>query len=141
MRYLDIVTAADVDSGDLVFTIGFPTPEILGYEEKYTDGAISALSGLQGDASLMQITVPVQPGNSGGPVITQDGDAIGVITSSAAVRRFAEATGTLPQNVNWAVKMDFALPLLESVPNDRPPLNRNEAVDLARSAVCRVLAR
>jgi S1-C subfamily serine protease len=141
MPYLDAVTTSNVNSGDLVFTIGYPTPEILGYEEKYTDGAISALSGLQGDASLMQITVPVQPGNSGGPVVTQEGDAVGVVTSSAAVRRFAEATGTLPQNLNWAVKMDFALPLLDSVPDDRASLSRNEAVSLARDAVCRVLAR
>jgi len=141
MEYLDAVSTNVLQSGDSIFTIGYPTPEILGYEEKYTDGAISALSGLMGDASLIQITVPVQPGNSGGPIVTESGDAIGVVTSSAAVRRFAKATGTLPQNVNWAVKMDFALPLLNASPDDRPPLSRNEAVALARNSVCRVVAR
>jgi len=86
--------------------------DILGKEVKYTDGSISFLSGLQGNATFFQISVPVQPGNSGGPLVNQDGNVVGVVTAVAAVEAFYKATGSLPQNVNWAVKGAYASLLL-----------------------------
>lgn len=52
----------------------------------------------------MQISVPVHPGNSGGPLVTEDGELAGVILSTAKAEQFFAATGVLPQNVNWAVR-------------------------------------
>ena len=58
-----------VTLGQQVFTIGYPAPDLLGSEAKFTEGVVSSLSVLGGDAGYMQISVPVQPGNSGGPLL------------------------------------------------------------------------
>ena len=104
--------AADI--GDAVFTLGFPTPDILGKEVKYSEGVINSLSGLQGDSTYFQISVPIQPSNSGGPLVNQDGDVVGIVTSTAAVEFFYKTTGAFPQNVNWAVKGAYTSLLLPS---------------------------
>ena len=118
--YLSLARARSVQVGESVFTVGYPVVGLLGSEPKYTDGAVSALSGLGGEASLIQTTVQIQPGNSGGPLVTMRGDVIGIITSSAAVRPFLAATGALPQGVNWAVKADYAMPLFDEPPQQAP---------------------
>ena len=127
-------------SGDRVFTLGYPATDILGLELKFTDGSVSALSGVGGEASLMQITVPVQPGNSGGPLVTESGNVIGVIASTAAVETFYRATGSLPQNINWAVKSDFAAPIVQLPIAPAKQLSRDEAIAQTKAAVCRVEA-
>jgi TPR repeat protein len=68
----------DVSLGDSVMTIGFPNIEIQGTAPKLTKGEISALSGLQDDPRFFQISVPVQPGNSGGPLVDEHGNVIAV---------------------------------------------------------------
>ena len=83
--------------GQKVFTIGFPAPDILGQEPKYTDGTISSLSGLEGTKSLLQISVPVQPGNSGGPLVNENGEVVGIITSTVGIGFFLAQTGSLPR--------------------------------------------
>jgi S1-C subfamily serine protease len=100
--------------GDEVYTLGYPVVGVLGDEQKYSNGTISSLSGLQGDNSFLQISVPVQPGNSGGPLCNTKGEVIGLITSSAAIEYFYGKTGALPQNINWAVKIEYASPLVGS---------------------------
>lgn len=105
--HLRIADMTSVKQGQRVFTMGYPVSGVLGDEVKYTNGVISSLSGIQGEDSLMQITVPVQPGNSGGPLVNEAGEVVGVITSSAAISAFLRLTGTLPQNVNWAVKANY----------------------------------
>ncbi len=131
-------SSRSVRVGDSVFTIGFPAMNLLGEEAKFTDGSVSALSGPEGESSLMQITVPVQPGNSGGPLLNIEGHVVGVVTSSAAVSTFLKATGALPQNVNWAVKSEYAVPLIEEPPLQPKARDRREAVDRAVAATCRI---
>jgi S1-C subfamily serine protease len=74
---------------------------------KYTSGDINALSGLHGDQRLMQVSLPIQPGNSGGPVALDDGRVVGVVVSSVNLEYVFKNSNTLPQNVNFAVKADY----------------------------------
>ncbi len=115
--FLELAPDDSVSLGDHVFTMGFPTPDILGVAPKYTDGAISSLSGMGDSRSLMQISVPIQPGNSGGPLVDAKGRVVGVIDSTAAVQNFFRDTGgALPQNVNFAVASYYLYPLVKGIP-------------------------
>ena len=139
--FLRLADMAAVRQGQRVFTLGYPVAGVLGDEVKYTDGVISSLSGTQGDGSLLQVTVPIQPGNSGGPLLNEKGEVIGVVTSSAAVATFLRVTGTLPQNVNWAVKGSYVSALWastsSSASNGAPG---GDVVEMAREAVVFVTA-
>ena len=68
-----------------------------------TNGTISRLSGLRGDTGEVQISAPVQPGNSGGPLLDTAGNVIGVVASKLNALRVAGALGDIPQNVNFAI--------------------------------------
>lgn len=57
------------DTGSEVFTLGYPIASVMGDEVKFTDGKISSKTGIQGDVTVYQISVPIQPGNSGGPLL------------------------------------------------------------------------
>ena len=138
--YLSLKPTNTLKIGDPVFTVGFPVIELLGPEPKYTDGKISSLSGIKGEDSLMQITVPIQPGSSGGPLVALDGYVVGLVTSTAAVKYFYAITETLPQNINWAVKADYILPML----NDKEvkPLEKktDNYIQMVSKAICLVKA-
>jgi len=135
--YLPITSSQPkVASGDRVFTFGFPVVSVLGSEPKFTDGAISSMSGPGGEITFLQITVPVQPGNSGGPLVSEQGDVVGIITASVAIVPFIKATGTLPQNVNWAVNATFAAPLVpQAATKKQMPLKRKEIIERVRKSV------
>lgn len=136
-NYLSIKSSQTIiAAGDKVFTFGFPVVKVLGNEPKYTDGAISSLSGIGGDVTFLQITVPVQPGNSGGPLISEKGEVVGIITASAAIVPFMKVSGTLPQNVNWAVNASFTAPLLpKEVFVKKVQIERGKIIENARKAV------
>lgn len=85
---------------------------IQGTEQKATFGHVNSLSGLSDDVRLMQIDVPVQPGNSGGPLLDEHGRVIGVVNSILDPAAALKASGSLPQNVNYATKADYLIPLL-----------------------------
>jgi S1-C subfamily serine protease len=107
----------DPDLGADVFTIGFPNPDVQGFEPKYTDGKISSLAGLHDDPSKFQVSVPVQPGNSGGPLINRYGAVDGVVVSGLNGLAMLAESGAVPENVNYAVKTstlrDFLAPIHE----------------------------
>lgn len=94
--------------GESIWTLGYPMSNIMGEEIKFTDGKISARSGIQGDVSVYQITAPIQPGNSGGALFDNDGNIVG-ITSSALNKDFFNS-----ENVNYAIKTSYLYNLLES---------------------------
>lgn len=127
--------------GAAVFTIGFPATDLLGTQPKFTEGSISALSGIRDDESLLQVSVPIQPGNSGGPLVDSRGDVVGVINATATSRAFERETGALPQNVNWATKIAHAKSLLpRRLDAPGPAASREDAVSRAWGAVCYVEA-
>lgn len=141
-EYLSLAPTGSVRLGDNVFTVGFPVADVLGTSPKYTEGSISSLSGLVDEAGFFQISVPVQPGNSGGPLVDSRGDVVGVVVSTAAVERFYERTGALPQNVSWAVKSEYlGLLIGDPAPRLRRAASRTDATDRAVKAVCAIRAR
>jgi S1-C subfamily serine protease len=133
--------------GDAVFTLGYPHIDLLGTAARYTEGTISATAGLRDDPRTLQVSVPVQAGNSGGPLCTVDGRVIGIVTSKLAAEKVFQWTGDLPQNVNFAVKTICLDALLKScgrtsapfVPSS-PPANRSDLVDRLQRSVVIVVA-
>lgn len=91
--------------GEAIVALGFPLSGLLSADPIVTTGTISALSGLKNDRRMIQISAPVQPGNSGGPVYGANGALIGVVTSKLNALEVARATGDIPQNVNFAVSL------------------------------------
>jgi len=79
-----------------------------------TTGNISALAGLGDDARWLQFTAPIQPGNSGGPLVDASGDVVGVVTSKLSPLWAAKNIGDVPQNVNFALNASVIRDFLES---------------------------
>jgi hypothetical protein len=142
--YLPVADPRSARLGDPVFTMGFPAAGHLGTEPKFSGGAISSLSGAGREAARLLISAPTQPGSSGSPVLTMDGTVVGVVTAGVSEKHFVRETGALPQNLNWAVKIDYATPLFDvprglQLPSDRPARTPREVVEQASRAVCIVL--
>ncbi|WFU81154.1 trypsin-like peptidase domain-containing protein [Bradyrhizobium sp. CIAT3101] len=91
-------------SGDSVVAIGFPYHGLLTSDFTVTTGIVSSLSGMLNDTRFLQISAPVQPGNSGGPLFDTTGQVVGVVTRKLDGLRVAVATGTIPENINFAIK-------------------------------------
>ena len=108
---LGVDTNRPAKLGDSVFTIGFPRPKTQGRNPKYTEGSISGLTGLEDATNQFQVSVPIQGGNSGGPLVSSDGKVVGVMVSTLnPLATLAKGSG-LPQNVNYAVKIKYAVEL------------------------------
>jgi len=110
---LPVVSSRRLREGTKVFTFGHPNPEIQGLDPVYTSGDISKLTGIRDDRRTLQISVPVQPGNSGGPLVNEYGNVVGVVVARLNALKLLAKTGSLPQNVNYAVKSTRLLSLLE----------------------------
>jgi uncharacterized protein len=113
---LPVSSSRRVKLGQTVSTVGFPNPDLQGKSPKLTKGEISSLSGASDDPKYFQISVPLQPGNSGGPLVDAYGNVIGVVTAKLNAGAALAKTGDLPENVNYAVKGTFVMGFLESVP-------------------------
>jgi uncharacterized protein len=113
---LPIVDSGSVRLGQSVFAIGFPNVEVQGFKPKLTKGEISSLAGVQDDERYFQISVPLQPGNSGGPLLDTHGNVVGVTSAGLNAAKTLNITGSLPQNVNYAVKSSLLMPFLKSMP-------------------------
>jgi S1-C subfamily serine protease len=97
------------DVGSSVFVLGYPLRATMGDEVKLTNGIISSKSGFQGDVTSYQITAPVQPGNSGGPLFDDKGNIIGIIN--------AKHVGA--ENASYAIKASYLMNLIDLMPT--PP--------------------
>ncbi|MBO4354358.1 MAG: trypsin-like peptidase domain-containing protein [Clostridia bacterium] len=93
--------------GEDIFVLGYPLTQLLGNEIKLTNGIISSRTGYDGDVNNYQISAPVQPGNSGGPVFDKDGNVVGIVVSGMDKK--------LATNVNYAIKTSCLANLVESV--------------------------
>ena len=133
--------------GSRAFTLGFPNPDLQGMEPKYTEGTISSLTGIQGDPRHYQISTPLQPGNSGGPLLNDAGEVVGLVVSRLSDSATLKITGSLPQNVNYAIKSSLIVPLLDSLPPspaeratvEPPPAIREATIDHVKAALVLVV--
>ena len=107
-------SAPAIRAGDGVVVAGFPLPSVLQNGLNITQGNVSALAGLGGNTAFLQVTAPVQPGNSGGPLLDLAGNIVGVVVSKLDAARIAQVTGDIPQNVNFAVQGIMARLFLEA---------------------------
>ena len=103
-----------VRRGEGVVAFGFPLAGLLSSDPKLTRGEINGLAGLRDDANQFQISAPVQPGNSGGPLLDMHGNVVGVVVSKLNAERVAQRTGDIAQNINFAVKGDRAAAFLRA---------------------------
>ena len=92
------------DVGEDIFVLGYPLTQALGNEIKLTNGIVSSRTGFQGDISTYQMSAPVQPGNSGGPMFDNKGNVIGIVV--------AGVPGA--ENVGYAIKTSYLKILIES---------------------------
>ncbi len=113
---LPVASSRAVHLGNSVATVGFPNIGMQGFAPKFARGEIASLSGAADDARYFQISVPVQPGNSGGALVDEHGNVVGVVSAKLNASAALATSGQLPENVNYAVKSSFLLSFLESVP-------------------------
>ncbi|MCK8787611.1 serine protease [Roseomonas sp. NAR14] len=123
----------EVRRGESVVTYGFPLAGLLSSGPTLTTGDVSALSGLGDNPNQIQISAPVQPGNSGGPLLDLAGHVVGVVVSKLNAQRIAQRTGDIPQNVNFAVRVEAALDFLRRN-NVQPRLEDTPPGPASRSA-------
>jgi S1-C subfamily serine protease len=93
-----------------------------------TTGNLSSLSGIGGDTRLVQITAPVQPGNSGGPVLDSAGNLMGVVVSKLDAIKAAKITGDIPQNVNFAINANVLRSFLDANSVEYETANSDKAL-------------
>ena len=99
-----VIRSAGIHSGDSIIAIGFPFHGLLTSDLTVTTGIVSSLSGILNDSRFMQISAPVQPGNSGGPLLDTSGHIVGVVAEKLNALKIAKATGSIPENINFAIK-------------------------------------
>ena len=101
-------------AGDVIVALGYPLSGLLATDANLSVGNVSALAGLADDSRYVQISAPVQPGNSGGPLLDASGHLVGIVTAKLNAVRIARFTGDIPQNVNFALKAEVARTFLDS---------------------------
>jgi S1-C subfamily serine protease len=97
------ISPSTMKVGEGAFALGFPLINTMGYELKVTNGIISAKTGFQNSINQYTISVPLQPGNSGGPLFDYNGNLTGIIS--------AKHSGT--DNVSYSIKINYLLSLLD----------------------------
>ena len=109
-------------SGTNVFTIGYPTPESFPDTPRRSNGIISHVSGLNADPHTYQTTVPIQPGNSGGPLLNMNGEVVGVVTSMLAVKDPVRGGLQMVPNASCARKITCIKDLIPHLPHNIPKI-------------------
>ena len=98
------INTEDVERSESVKAIGFGFGKSYSSDIKVTAGIVSSLAGFNDNYSEFQMDAAIQSGNSGGPVINESGDVVGMSVAALNSSAVFEETGTMPQNVNYAIK-------------------------------------
>jgi S1-C subfamily serine protease len=102
--------APEIRQGENVIAVGFPLHDMLSAGTNLTTGTVSALAGIKNDSRRFQVSTPVQHGNSGGPLLDQSGNVVGVISSGID----KPVNGSMTQNINFAIKTAVVRTFLDS---------------------------
>lgn len=133
--------------GEDIVAIGFPLATLLADSVKITTGNVNALAGIRNDTRYLQISTPIQPGNSGGPVVDRLGNLIGITTATLS-KKTADEIGITAQNVNFAIRASVAELFLQSQSlkseaaypsTDTRPLSTADLADLVTPSVFQIL--
>ena len=134
--WLSFTPTAEIPIGTPAFTVGYPSPQLLGSELKLTEGSVSSLAGME-ESTMLQISIPIQGGNSGGPVIDHSGLVLGIVEGFV----HEDDDGTPMQLTNFARHARIATLLLPpETRSSRQPTtaNRQQAIARATKAVCQI---
>ena len=103
-----------VKLGESVAIFGYPFAGLLSSSGNFSTGNVTATKGIADDISWLQISAPVQPGNSGGPLLDETGNVVGVVVAKLDALKMAEAAKDIPQNINFAIRAAIATAFLEA---------------------------
>ncbi len=132
--------------GEPVATYGFPYSDILSSSGNFTLGNVTSLSGLKNDSRFIQIQAPVQPGNSGGPLLDMAGSVIGVVAGRLDAIVMMQGGGGVPQNINFAIQAPIVINFLTSKgvtpkmdsPETHRVLSASDVAELAKTFTVQV---
>jgi len=127
---LPVSASRTMKLGNTVATVGFPNIGMQEFAPKVARREIGSLSRPQADDRYFQISVPVQPGNSGGALVDKRGNVVGVLSAMLSMKAALATSGAFPQNVSYAVKSSFLLGFLESVPEIAAKLKEPNTKDM-----------
>ncbi len=108
--------------GTAVFTIGFPRVNYMGRSPKLFTGVISSVNGLHDDPASYHTTVPIQPGNSGGPLLNMNGEVVGLVTSMLGLRDKKDGDIRMLQNASCVLKISSVEKLFPLLPKRAPAI-------------------
>lgn len=111
---LRFVANTNYGMGQEVYTMGFPLADMLGSAPRLNKGMISSTVGMEDSPTQLQVSAPVQPGNSGGPLFNEHAEVVGVVVATLnPLKVLVQSGGSLPQNVNFATKTGPVLDFLK----------------------------
>lgn len=125
--------------GDKINVIWDPLQFVLGNDVRITQGIISSNSGIKGDKTRFQISASIQPGNSGGSIINEKNSVVGIVTSRLSDTYLLKYMDTVPQNINFGVKSNKILELLNKSKIKYINFKKSNIVTLKDSALATVL--
>ncbi|MBI5048068.1 MAG: trypsin-like peptidase domain-containing protein [Deltaproteobacteria bacterium] len=111
LKWMRLDQSENVKIGDHIKVVGFPLIDLLGKHPRVTEGIVSADVGLMDNPTRFQVSAAIQPGNSGGPILNEKFHVIGIATEKLSDLYTLKKTGTVPQNVNFGIKINYAAAL------------------------------
>ncbi len=133
--------------GEDIVAVGYPLATLLADSVKITTGNVNALAGIRNDTRYLQISTPIQPGNSGGPVVDRNGYLLGITTATLS-KKAADEIGITAQNVNFAIRASVAELFMQSqslvnqsaeIPESETPLSTADLADRVTPSVFQIL--
>lgn len=106
---------ACVTTGQKIFAIGYPAPELLGWNPKITDGIINGEAPDPLGAEMFQFSAAIHNGSSGGPVLSGDGSVVGMVQATMTSKKFRQRFGETPQLLHYATNSAVITNFLLSV--------------------------